>query len=168
MLIQTKMTKTGTPTAFVVNSFKELPIRSFETHNSPKRTISTVAYQIEAFWITSRSNGNMGLAFGRQTFRFITAHDINRSKFQGLTYAQLLDAAQPSRKNGYVDPLKEDFVFEDGRNALIVWDGSGMWSEAATNYKDLIPTILPQLVVAYPQLPTPPAGTDGWYKIKES
>lgn len=172
MFVQSKMTKTGMPTAFLPNTLKKSKERTHEvTFEGKTHVVYKESYEIEAYWTTSRNNGRMGLAFGRYTFTFNTIHETTRVKFANLTYADILTFAEPGYRN-YMEMFNNLFTqevsFETSNVTDVIWDGLSMWDSGFGKDGSHFTVILPQLIVAYQQLPTPPAGSDGWYKLLKS
>jgi hypothetical protein len=169
MFVQSKMTKTGMPTAFIANTLQKLPERTREhTVKGETHTVYQESYKIKAYWTTSRNNGRMGLAYGTYTFTFNTIHEAARVKFSNLTYADILIHAETGYRNIYnlFDNLfKQEASYETSNTTDVIWDGLSMWDSGFGKNGEHFTVILPQLITAYQKLPTPPAGSDGWYKL---
>ena len=166
MFVKSKMTKTGEPTAFVTGSLTE-EFKSHQNLAEPFGEVFTVLYRVDAYWITTRRNGKMGLAYGTRVFVFKTMDLTELASIQNLNLTQLLDVWETDtpylhNRHFFVEGKRS---FQMGGSSQIVWDGSNMWS-SGEGEENLIATIFPKLVIAYPNLPDVPAGTIGWYKLK--
>ena len=166
MLKKVKLAKTNSPEAFMPKTLTKSIEKPYEhSHGYREAELYIITYSMDAYHTTLRTNGKMGLAFGKANYFFRTLHSDIFEQYNDLDYEGLLEAVVKP-KSHYNASFEENFTVAGGAGTDMVWDGTSFWLNPDKDAVSLMANVFPKLVAAYPNLPDVPAGADGWYKVK--